>query len=424
MIPIKWLFTSTMIIFYACGVMYLLLDVKWEKLSKSRKQAGFIFFLGFLILNIVAQMSLGYELYGKFYLILTQLPVYILFRVISEHKGIKLVFVLLTAVFFSSTVMFIISVIRYFVVPPVWIYALCCIGFILLIFRFFKKPFNEMLRFGDQRIFILFTAIPLLFYIYNFSLTQYQFADVVINKQYFIFKIPLLIVLVAYLLLVQIFKIISDKAELTNAQNLASAQLDAATKQIEQLRIAEKNFAIYRHDIRPHLSYLNACITENKAKEAADYINQTFDAMDRMKLEQYSINEPINLIISSYVGRAREKDISIEVSVTATDFERFQITDLCSLLANALENAIKACESIDIPKERYIKVRVYEKNHRLCIQMINSYGVEPVFDQKIPVSHHDGHGIGVKSMIHVMEKYDATYGFTAKNGVFTFGVSM
>lgn len=43
---------------------------------------------------------------------------------------------------------------------------------------------------------------------------------------------------------------------------------------------------------------------------------------------------------------------------------------------------------------------------------------------KIPVSHHDGHGIGVKSMIHVMEKYDATYGFTAKNGVFTFGVSM
>ena len=141
-----------------------------------------------------------------------------------------------------------------------------------------------MLRFGDQRIFILFTAIPLLFYIYNFSLTQYQFADVVINKQYFIFKIPLLIVLVAYLLLVQIFKIISDKAELTNAQNLASAQLDAATKQIEQLRIAEKNFAIYRHDIRHHLSYLNACITENKAKEAADYINQTFDAMDRMKL--------------------------------------------------------------------------------------------------------------------------------------------
>ncbi|MGB4984833.1 MAG: GHKL domain-containing protein [Erysipelotrichaceae bacterium] len=424
MISINYLLTSLMTILYACGLMYLLLDVKWGNLTKKTKQIGVIFFFGFLILNLVAQIFFGYELYGKFYLLLTQFPVYILFRIISEYKGIKLLFVLLTTVFFCSPVLVIISIVNIYMIPPVWIYTICYIGFILLISRFLKKAFNDMLRFGDNRLFLLFTTIPLLFYIYTYALTGYQMQDLIVNQRYFIFQIPLLIVVMAYLLLGQIFKMISDKAELKNAQNLSNAQLSAATEQIEQLRIAERQSAIYRHDLRHHMNYLNTCITQNKLQEATNYIQQTCADVDTITLKRYSEHEAINLILSYYVGKAKGKDIQIEVNVTATDFSRFHSMDLCSLLSNALENAIKASSQADDSSQRYIKLRLFEKNNKLCMELCNGYLTQPIFENKIPVSQKDGHGIGVKSMIHVVEKYEGVYKFSANDGDFSFQMSM
>ena len=112
------------------------------------------------------------------------------------------------------------------------------------------------------------------------------------------------------------------------------------------------------------------------------------------------------------------------MSVNATDFSRFQIPDLCSLLANALDNAIHACEDIVDPNTRYIRLKIYEKNHQLCINMANSYGKEPVFENDIPVSHRAGHGIGVQSMISVIEKYHGIYGFFASTGEFRFQTTL
>lgn len=421
---IKWILSSVMIICYACTVMHLLLDVHWGELTPKRKLWGTIYFIAFITLNVLAQVVLGYRLYGKFYLLLTQLPVFVLFVIISKYKGIKLFFVLLTAVFFSSPVMFIISIIKCFIVPPLWVYLLCYLLLLVLIKRFFKESFNNMLAFAENFVFMVFTVIPLLYYIYGYSLTQYQLADTMINKRYFILQIPLLIVLFSYILLAQIFKMVSEKAELKNAQNLVSAQLNAATKQMEQLRIAERQSAIYRHDLRHHMNYLNTCIAEGKLREATAYIKQTCEDINNMKLEKYSENEPVNLILSSYVGKAKEKGIAIEVHVTATDFLRFHITDLCSLLANALENAIKASSYAELSDLRYVNLRLYEKNNKLCLDVRNGYTTEPVFELGIPVSQREGHGIGVKSMIHVVEKYEGVYRFSAKDGLFCFQMSM
>ena len=421
---IKWILSSTMVIVYACAVMYLLLDVKWGKLSPKGKLWSTVYFIAFIFLNIWAQIVLGYQLYGKFYLLLTQLPVFVLFLIISKYKGIKLFFVLLTAVFFSSPIMYITSIIRSFIEPPLLICLLCYLFMFALIKRFFKESFNYMLASAEDFVFMVFTAIPLLYYIYSYSLTQYQFKDVVINKQYLIMNIPLLIVLLSYILLMQIFKMVSEKAEMENAQNLAVVQLNAATKQMEQLRIAERQFTIYRHDLRHHMNYISTCIAENKLQEASEYMRETCKDIDNVRVERYSVNEPVNLILSSYVGKAKEQGVTIKITATATDFSRFHITDLCSMLANALENAIKASAQTEDPDLRYVNLRLYEKNHMFCLELQNGYAIEPVFEDGILVAQKSGHGIGVKSIIHVVEKYEGVYRFSAKAGEFRFQLCM
>lgn len=305
------------------------------------------------------------------------------------------------------------------------------IGFVLaylivlvLIIRFLRPGYIYMLKWGESKVFWKLSIIPLLFYVYSYLNTGYNFMQTSSMDKFFLQCIPSLIVLLSYILLMDIFKSTNEKQLLKSQQNLVELQLTAATEQIKQLETVERQSAIYRHDLRHHMNYLDVCITENKLMEALGYIAQTCENIDNAHVVQYSQNEPVNLIVSSYVGKAKEKGIKMALDITATDFSRFQIVDLCSLLSNSLENAITACGQMKNVEGRYIKLRMYERSNKLCLDIRNSYAVEPVFEHNIPVSQQEGHGIGVQSILHAVEKYHGVCGFSAKDGVFVFQMSM
>jgi len=73
---------------------------------------------------------------------------------------------------------------------------------------------------------------------------------------------------------------------------------------------------------------------------------------------------------------------------------------------------------------RIITVKVFDKNNKLCINITNTYAVEPIFVNNTPVSDKAGHGIGVRSIISVIEKYNGVYDFFTKDGVFYFQACM
>lgn len=277
-----------------------------------------------------------------------------------------------------------------------------------------------MLDFGSESIFLKFSIIPVLYYIYGYLNTGYNFAKDVTLNQLFIKCIPNFIVFFAYFMLTDVFKKTHETELLKNRENLALMQLNTATEQMELLRREEKQSAIYRHDLRHHMNYLNLCITENKLEEATNYIKQIFEEMDNLKVIQYCTNESINLILTLYATKAKNKNIEISIESSATNFSRFQIIDLCSLLSNVLENAVNACEQIDDKSKRYIKFRMYEKNNKLCMYICNSFVTPPVFEHELPISTKKGHGIGVISIVHVVEKYNGIYEFLAENGEFKF----
>lgn len=82
--------------------------------------------------------------------------------------------------------------------------------------------------------------------------------------------------------------------------------------------------------------------------------------------------------------------------------------------------AIQASKNITGSNERCIKLRVYSKNNKLCIDIRNRYQTEPIFHQGLPVSKEQGHGFGTKSMSYVVEKHGGVYQFLLKDGWFIF----
>lgn len=299
---------------------------------------------------------------------------------------------------------------------------LVTIPLLLLVIKYIS-PYIEKLRYESKTTLLPFLFLPLVYYILEYAFTVYT--DLLYSGGMVIIDFLDSFIVLLYLCLSIISLEFSNRKNKAEHENLLlRAAAMQAQKEIEQISNSEKQAAIYRHDLRHHMNFLSGCIKENKTDEALNYINEICTLLDNSKVIKYCKNEPLNLILSYYADEARSNGIAVSISVTTGDFSRFQITSLCSLFANAFENAIHACAKIPDEEKRYINLKLYEKNGHLCINMSNSYHTAPVFKNDIPTTTSSGHGIGIQSMISVIEQYHGIYSFFAENGEFLFQASL
>jgi len=64
------------------------------------------------------------------------------------------------------------------------------------------------------------------------------------------------------------------------------------------------------------------------------------------------------------------------------------------------------------------------RNTKLCVEIRNTYQNEPEFRDGMPVTSKAEHGIGTKSMVHIVEKYCGIYKFATKDGWFIFQATL
>lgn len=397
-------------------------DIAFEKNYKQY----FLISAAFGILQVIVYFCFDITFLFKSYPFLIHLPLFLLLKFYYKKNVYVAGISVLSAYLFCTPRKWMGTFISYF-----WNYNVC-ISYIvqilitvplMLIIMKYISPYVARLKFEDDKTLKLFIAVPLIYYVIEYGLTVYtnllyeggavfvEFMDAAVVIIYFIFSIICL-------------KTLYEKKEIEIEQALLVMMSNQSKIEMDALRHSQKQAAIYRHDLRHHLNYLGTCIAENNSKGALEYIAETYKEIDHAQIIKYSNNESINLIISAYVAKSQEKNIDYEIKITATDYNKYSTLDLCSLLSNALENAIHACEIMPNKNDRYVKLRMYTKNNKLCIEIRNSYCIEPVFEQGLPISKKQGHGIGTKSIAYVVEKYAGLYQFSAIEGEFIFQSTM
>ena len=150
------------------------------------------------------------------------------------------------------------------------------------------------------------------------------------------------------------------------------------------------------------------------------YLHTAQSDLDTIAPIRFCENESVNLILSSFSNKAKQSEIHLTIDANLPDSYPFSNTELCSLLSNALENAIQAAEQITDSNRRIIRLRVFSKNNKLCIDLRNRYHKEPIFYQGLPVSKDREHGFGTKSMTYIVEKNGGVCKFSVKDGWFIF----
>ena len=389
---------------------------------KYHKTHYFFLYSIFITISILAFIKLGDLFLLNAYPILVHLPLFLVIKYCYKKPFFIAAISVLSSYLFCIPIRWFGALISIFFQQRQEVSYLAqifiTIPFMFLIIKYISS-YVIRLKYEEKNVLMFFISIPLIYYILAYSLTIYT--NLLCTNVTFILEFMYAITIITYFLFsIFYLKLLYEKKDLDVERAVFKIITEQSASEIETLRKYQNQAAIYRHDLRHHLTYISSCILNKEDDSALKYIDNIYNITSSCDSSHYCENESVNLIISSHIGKAQSKNINIKVDVTICDFERFAISDLCSLLSNGLENATNICEKMQNRDDSFVQLRIYEKNQKICILIKNSYDIPPVFVNDLPISREKNHGIGVKSMVYVVEKYKGIYQFSAKDGVFIF----
>lgn len=196
----------------------------------------------------------------------------------------------------------------------------------------------------------------------------------------------------------------------------------------EDLKVYYNDSRTLFHDYRAHITLLQKYLEENQIDKACLYLNSINKPLAELEKKIYTGNAVIDLVMNYKLSELKEKNIKIEYDIMPIDFGNyhFEESDIFVILYNLFDNAIEACENI-YTREKwiYLSLRLINNMFMLCIQ--NSYEIEPKYENgellTIKTDKHF-HGIGMKSVKKIVEKYEGQLEYDNKQNIFEVSITL
>lgn len=174
-----------------------------------------------------------------------------------------------------------------------------------------------------------------------------------------------------------------------------------------------------RHDFRQTLYALKELSTQKNYAAIDDYLKHYIDTLPQKETTDFCRKPALNALLNHYDHKAKKHDISTDIRIFLPKNLYIDVTDLCSIAGNILENAIIAC--LDIPEnKRFIHlIMTLEQGDELYIALSNSYrGKLRKKKDRYLSTHKGGSGIGLISVTATAECYSGNANFSHDDNVF------
>lgn len=200
-------------------------------------------------------------------------------------------------------------------------------------------------------------------------------------------------------------------------------------------KLPKKSMLHLCHDMGNHIAVLKSIcekgIVENKQDECLRMIDRYLDSI----IEKYektaqnidSGNIIIDLIIRRKLEEANSKNILMVTRIYIPKDMSYNSLDFVIILGNLLDNAIESCELCNNKNDRNISLDIRYTANNLVILLENTYN--GMLDGKTGSSTQEKlletskvekefHGIGMKNIIDIVNKYNGEMRWKAAKGVF------
>lgn len=188
-------------------------------------------------------------------------------------------------------------------------------------------------------------------------------------------------------------------------------QMETELMHFRQYRQSQEEVSRFRHDIKNNLICVNDMMQKGKTAEATDYLKNIVDVVEGLAPQYVTGDELLDGIVGVKVQIMEQQDISFTLDGVLAGGLSWKPMDICNVFANALDNAIEACELVPFEK-RYIAMKIKSTPQFWFITIENSVAkkvdISKIFQKnggyttKSDAAHH---GIGTYNMKHTVESY-------------------
>ena len=132
-------------------------------------------------------------------------------------------------------------------------------------------------------------------------------------------------------------------------------------------------------------------------------------------------NDILDTLLSEKSLVCEARGITIHCVIDGAKLSYVDPIDIYALFGNAIDNAIECVEKFEQGEQRFIDVCVTEKQHFLYIRFSNPVEKQPEYEDDLPKTtkkNKQYHGIGLKSIRHIAEKYGGDISVSTEMGCF------
>lgn len=239
--------------------------------------------------------------------------------------------------------------------------------------------------------------------------------------------------------------------ELMSAQEEKSSlifykrQLSDMAEHVQEIERLYDKIRCVRHDMNNYIADMEQLLSLSMHNETADEAEGGFDktrcnetekylcsmktALDGLTF-RYSTGNPVTDVITNRKYYECEKyGISFTSDFIYPEKLGIEAFDLGILMNNTLDNAIEACKKCENVEKTKINLHSYNKGRMFFIRIENSCNVKrlaytPSGELKTDKEDEWMHGIGLKNIKSVVEKYFGTMSYEIKDEVFYMTVML
>jgi signal transduction histidine kinase len=197
--------------------------------------------------------------------------------------------------------------------------------------------------------------------------------------------------------------------------------------QVEMYRSVSERYEQQKnnsHEFKNQILCIEALLQNQDYDELNRYVKVISGALNH---EHNAINTNhviINAILNTKYQEAINKHIVFVIKVNNLSEIRMEDGDIVILLSNLLNNAIEACEQCDT--KRVIKLKFMKEEDSIIISVKNTFQHTLVYEnneiETSKTKKPEEHGVGIKNIIRVVDKYKGSYVIQNENNEFYFSM--
>lgn len=238
--------------------------------------------------------------------------------------------------------------------------------------------------------------------------------------------IPLLSIILPVLLLINRYR-----NYLREKNAYQQTYLDAELAYVRQYKKSQTQTAAFRHDVINQLSLLSMLMHSGATDKASEQLDQLLGNVKNLSPKYVTGDEMLDCIIAMKAADMEEKGIAFTQDGVVDGGLGMKPMDVCSVFANALDNAMEAAEKVKANSEennqKWIKFQIKRTEKFFVFQISNAtegmVNVERIFEKGYTSKKHaELHGFGISNVRAVVEKYDGLLKAESKEGSFLLSV--